>query len=117
MSGRSALMIAVAGNGMVACLSWAWYGWNMVGVHVAARNTARVSALWFMAGFAAPGLLRWIRGWPAEATLLQAFVAAHLVHYASVLAVLAFGPAHFCTIPSPPAWRLRAGFCWCWGWG
>jgi hypothetical protein len=87
----------------------------MVGVHVAARNRARFSALWFAAGFAAPGMVRWIRGWPAEATLLPAFVAAPMVHYASVVAVLAFDPATFCTIPSPPAWRLRVGFCWCSG--
>jgi hypothetical protein len=110
MSGRSALMIAVAGNGIVAGLSWAWYGWNMGGVHVAARNTARFSALWFMAGFAAPGLVRWIRGWPAEAALLQAFVAAHMVHYASVIAVLAFDPAHLLHHPITAGVAIVGGF-------
>jgi hypothetical protein len=110
MRGRSALMIAVAGSGVVACLSWAGYGWNMVGVHVAARNTARFSALGFAAGFAAPGMVRWIRGWPAEATLLPAFVAAHMVHYASVVAVLAFDPAHLLHHPITAGVGIAGGF-------
>jgi hypothetical protein len=110
MSGRSALMIAVAGNAIVVCLSWAWYGWNMGGVHLAARNTARFSALWFMAGFAAPGLVRWGRAWPAEAALLQGFVAAHMVHYASVLAVLAFDPAHLLHHPLTAGVAIAGGF-------
>ncbi len=110
MSGRSALMIAVAGNGIVARLSWAWYGWNMGGVHLAAGHTARFSARWFMAGFAAPGLVRWIRGWPAEAALLQAFVAAHMVHYASVIAVLAFDPAHLLHHPITAGVAIVGGF-------
>jgi hypothetical protein len=116
MSGRSALMIAVAGNGMVVCLSWAWYGWNMVGVQVAARNTARFSALWFMAGFAAPGLVRWIRGWPAEAPL--GYGRSSPPTWCTTRPSWRDWPStrrNFCTIPSPPRWRLRAGFCWCWG--
>jgi len=80
------------------------------GVHVAARNTARFSALWFMAGFAAPGLVRWIRGCPAEAALLQAFVAAHMVHYASVIAVLAFDPAHLLHHPITAGVAIVGGF-------
>jgi hypothetical protein len=111
MSGRSALMIAAAGNGIVLCLSWAWYGWNLGGVHGAARNTARFSALWFVAGFAAPGLVRWIRGSPAEVALLQGFVAAHMVHYASVLAVLAFAPAHLLHHPITAGVAIAGGFC------
>ncbi len=110
MSGRSALMIAVAGNGIVLCLSWVAYGWNWAGVHGAARNTARFSALWFLAGFAAPGLVRWIRGWPAETDLLQAFVAAHMVHYGSVLAVLAFDPAHLLHHPIAAGVAIAGGF-------
>jgi len=110
MSGRSALMIAVAGNGIVLCLSWVVYGWNLAGVHVAARNTARLSALWFLPGFVAPGLVRWIRGWPAETGLLEAFVAAHMVHYGSVLAVLAFDPAHLLHHPIAAGVAIAGGF-------
>jgi hypothetical protein len=110
MSGRSALMIAVVGNGIVLCLSWVVYGWNLAGVHVAARNTARFSALWFLAGFAAPGLVRWIRGWPAETDVLEAFVAAHMVHYGSVLAVLAFDPAHLLHHPIAAGVAIAGGF-------
>jgi hypothetical protein len=110
MSRRSVLIIAAAGNGIVLCLSWVSYGWNEAGVHGAARNTARFSALWFLAGFAAPGLVRWIREWPAETDLLQAFVAAHLVHYGSVVAVLAFDPAHLLRHPIAAGVAIAGGF-------
>jgi hypothetical protein len=86
-------------------------------VHVAARNTARFSALWFLAGFAAPGPVRWIRGWPAETDLLPAFVAAPMVHYGSVLAVLAFDPAHLLRHPIVAGVAIAGAFCWCRGWG
>jgi hypothetical protein len=110
MSGRSAVMIAVAGNGIVLCLSWVGYGWNWAGVHGAARNTARFSEQWFLAGFLAPGLVRWIRRWPAETDLLQAFVAAPMVHYGSVLAVLAFDPAQVLHHPIAAGVAIAGGF-------
>jgi len=40
--------------------------------------------LWFVVGFDAPGLVRFIRWLPSEARLIQAFVGAHLVHFAVV---------------------------------
>jgi len=89
MNRRIPILIAVAGKLTVWAASWAVYGWNVVGAHVAARNTARFSALWFLVGFALPGVSRWIRALPSGATLIRAFVAAHLVHFATVAALFA----------------------------
>ena len=44
----------------------------------------RFSVMWLTVGFAAPGLVRFVRALPAEARLIQAFVSAHLVHFATV---------------------------------
>jgi len=62
--------------------------WNSAGIHAVARNSARFSALWFMVAFAAPGLGRYIRGLPTVKTLLWAWCAAHMVHFASVRILL-----------------------------
>lgn len=44
--------------------------------------------VWFMVAFAAPGLGRYIRGLPTVKTLLWAWCAAHMVHFASVRILL-----------------------------
>jgi hypothetical protein len=94
VNGRGLIWTAVLGNIAVMAASWTVYGWSVIGAHVAARNTARFSSLWFALGFAAPGLARWFRGLPGP-RLVQAFVAAHVVHFAAVAMLLAgFETAH-----------------------
>ena len=63
-----------------------------------------------MAAFAAPGLSRLVRGLPAAARLVQAFVAAHLVHFAVVAALIAsFERAHLVQKPLASAAILVFG--------
>ena len=75
------------GNAGIALFTIAVVGWNPDGVHAAARNTARFSSLWCAAAFAAPGLSR-VLGELAERRLINAFVAAHSMHLASVAVLL-----------------------------
>ena len=111
MSGRPLLGIAAISNLGVALGTVAIQGWNSGGAHAAARNTARFSALWFVVAFAAPGLARVIRGLPAGAHLVQAFVAAHLVHFAVVAALIAnFEREHLAREPLQSAAVLLIGF-------
>ena len=108
---RWLLSLAAASNLSVAVATTALHGWNAAGGHAAARNTARFSSLWFMAAFAAPGLSRLVRGLPAAARLVQAFVAAHLVHFAVVAALIAsFERAHLVQKPLASAAILVFGF-------
>lgn len=79
------IWLAIVGNVLVASSTYAIVGWNAAGGHAAARNTARFSFLWFVFGFAAPGLQHVLAGIPAEARIIQAFVSAHMVHYCAVL--------------------------------
>jgi hypothetical protein len=108
---RGLVGIAAASNMLVALATLALRGWNAAGAHAAARNTARFSSLWFLVAFAAPGLSRLIRGLPAEARLVHAFVAAHLVHFAVVAALIAsFESAHLVQKPIASAAILVFGF-------
>ena len=51
----------------------------------AARNTARFAICFFLTGFAASGLRKWL-GWRADpAILMQAFVAPQMIHFCSVI--------------------------------
>ena len=84
MGGRTPIWIAVAGNCVVAAATYAVFGWNAAAAQAAARNTARFSLIWLTVGFAAPGLVRFMRTLPPETRLIQAFVSAHLVHFATV---------------------------------
>jgi len=45
----------------------------------------RLAICFFLAGFAAPGLRKWLAWYPEPAMLIQAFVAAQLVHFCSVI--------------------------------
>lgn len=100
MPSRTPIWIAAAANLMVAGATLLLSGWRSAGLHAAARNTARFSMLCFMAGLAAPGLTRWIRALPSETRLIQAFVAAHLVHFAVVALLLgSFERAHIAGNP------------------
>jgi hypothetical protein len=81
-------------------------GWNAAAAHAAARNTARLSALWFAVAFAAPSLVRYFRSLPAPATLVHSFFAAHVVHFAAVTILLADFSFPTCrnTRAAPPPW-------------
>ena len=103
--------IAAASNLGVAMATIAVLGWNASGAHAAARNTARFSSLWFVVAFAAPGLARLVRSLPNAAHLVYAFVAAHLMHFAVVGALIAsFETAHLAQKPGQSAAILVIGF-------
>lgn len=111
MGSRLLLGTAAASNTAVALATLAARGWNAPGAHAAARNTARFSCLWFLVAFAAPGMARLARGLPAGARLVQAFVSAHLVHFATVAALIAaFERAHLAEKPGQSAAILLIGF-------
>lgn len=64
-----------------------------------------------MVAFAAPGLTRLVRGVPVGARLVQAFVAAHLVHFGVIGALIAsFETAHLVQKPIAFAVILVFGF-------
>ena len=88
MSTRTVVLSAAASNVIVVTATYAVHGWNAAGAHAAARNSARLSALWFALAFAAPGLTRLLRGLPAPATLVYSFFAAHCVHFVTVAILL-----------------------------
>jgi hypothetical protein len=93
MTSQKPIWIAFLANGAVAAATYAICGWNSLGAHAGARNTARFAMLWFITGFAAPGLTRYFHTLVSEVRLLQAFLAAQVVHFGTVAAVLASFPA------------------------
>jgi hypothetical protein len=96
---RRLLVIAIAGNCAVILGCVLLWGWTLAGAGAAARNTARLSVLFFLVGFASPGLRRWIANLPGAAAFFYAFVAAHFVHFGAVLMLhLGFGDGHV-TLP------------------
>ena len=111
MTDRMSIWIAVAGNSLVCAVTFAIRGWNAGSAHAAARNTARFSMLWFIVGFGAPGVTRLVRTLPTEARLIQAFLAAHVVHFATVSILIAtFGLAHLWQNPGRVAAIVLGGF-------
>lgn len=80
---NGSILVATAANIVVAIATYAYYGWNAVGGAVAARNTARLSSVFFAVALAAHFHSRFGRDYVA---LIKAFVAAHVVHYATVIA-------------------------------
>jgi len=82
------LLLAVAvSNVLIIGLCFATYGMDAEGAGVATRSTARFAICFFLAGFAAPGLGKWLPWYPEGANLIQAFVAAQMVHFCSVIAL------------------------------
>jgi hypothetical protein len=75
-------LLALAGNAVVAGATYVHYGWNGVGTAVAARNTARFSAIVFIVAFVSLRSERLSRHFWA---LVTAFVAAHYLHLATVI--------------------------------
>jgi hypothetical protein len=87
LSNGKLLVTAAAGNVLVIALCFAIYGMNHEGAGSATRNTARFAICFFLAGFAAPGLRKWLPRYPQPAPLIQAFVAAQMVHFCAVIAL------------------------------
>ena len=111
MTSKGPIAIAVAGNCLVAGATYAVHGWNALGGHAAARNTARFSAVWFVVAFASPALVRFLRNLPTEAILIRSFVAAHMVHFIAVLTlIVGFEAAHLAEHPAQEAAVLGLGF-------
>lgn len=74
-----AVLITIAGALAVMLATYLWFGHTPEGAGVAARNTARFSGLVFFLAWA-------MRSRPAGAVALTyAFVAAHLIHFGTVL--------------------------------
>lgn len=100
----------VLGNLLVIAACFAVYGWNPEGAGVAARATARFALCFFLAGFAAPGIRKWLPEYPEAAGLIQAFVAAQMVHFCAVIAL----HTKFATVPqdlsAARAGSIAAGF-------
>jgi hypothetical protein len=71
---------------------------NAEGAGSATRNTARFAIVFFLVGFAAPGLASLIVSLPKTSSLIYAFVAAQMVHFGSVVVLhtlFAKQPLHF----------------------
>ena len=94
MSQRALMISAIAANTAVAAVSYLMYGWNYIGGHVAARWTARCSALLFIVAFAQPGLARWFSAIPSYAAAVYTFMAAMGIHFVTVVIVLALDTTH-----------------------
>jgi hypothetical protein len=85
MTMRSKLIaFAVVTNLVVIALCIGIVGWNESGAGAATRNTARFAIVFFLLGFASPGLRKWVNWWPEASVLLQTFVAAQFVHFGAV---------------------------------
>jgi hypothetical protein len=110
LSKRQLLLAAAFCNVLIIVLCFAVYGLNTEGAGATTRNTARFAICFFLAGFAAPGLRKWLRWYPDSAILIRAFVAAQMVHFCSVIALhtrFAPGPLHLGT---PQIAVVLAGF-------
>jgi hypothetical protein len=84
LSKRALLVSAVAGNLIIIGLCLAVFGFDHEGAGSATRNTARFASIFFLAGFAAPGLVNRLAWFPQPAALIHGFVAAQMVHFGSV---------------------------------
>ncbi len=111
MLARIVTLGAAASNLTVVATTYVVRGWNAAGAHAAARNTARLSALWFAVAFAAPGLVRFFRRLPSPATLVHSFFAAHVVHFGAVAVLFTrFEFAHVSQNPRRAAAVVLGGF-------
>jgi hypothetical protein len=83
-SRRKLIAFAVISNLVIIAVCFAIAGWNEAGAGAATRSTARFAIIFFLLGFAAPGLRKWLNRWPEPWVLLQTFVAAQFVHFGAV---------------------------------
>jgi hypothetical protein len=110
LSSRKPLLAAALCNVLIIVLCFAVYGMNGEGAGAATRNTARFAICFFLAGFAAPGVRKWLAWYPQPATLIQAFVAAQLVHFCSVVALHTKFAAEPLRLGAPQLAIVLAGF-------
>jgi hypothetical protein len=87
LSNAKLLTAAALGNLLVIAICFAIYGLNAAGAGLATRCTARFAVCFFLAGFAAPGIGKWVPRYPEAAELIQAFVAAQMIHFCAVIAL------------------------------
>lgn len=93
MSGRSAIWVSAALATVVAFAAYFYAGADKAALAFTARNTARFSGLVFALALVArsPRMAPlFAQRWP----LFWAFIAAHGVHFLSVLAIIIFDPTH-----------------------
>jgi hypothetical protein len=108
---RIVVLSAAATNLALVAATYLVRGWNVAGAHAAARNTARLSVVWFAVAFAAPGLVRFFRSLPAPPTLVHSFFAAHAVHFGAVAVLLSrFEFSHVSQHPGRAAAVVSGGF-------
>ena len=74
--------MATVANITITIATYVYYGWNAVGGAVTARNTARFSAVLFAVALTAHFHRRFGRDY---VPLIQAFIAAHVVHFGTVI--------------------------------
>jgi hypothetical protein len=79
------LAFAAIANCVIIVASFAALGQNESGAGAASRFTARFAIVFFLIGFAAPGLRKWLAGFPGASLWMQAFVIAQFVHFAAVI--------------------------------
>ena len=82
---RKLLAFAAIANCAIIVASFATLGLNEPGAGAATRFTARFAIVFFLIGFAAPGLRKWLVGFPDGSLWMQAFVIAQFVHFAAVI--------------------------------
>jgi hypothetical protein len=87
LSNRKLLLAAAFSNVLIIGICFAINGMNAEGAAVATRSTARFAICFFLASFAGPGLRKWLPWYPDTANLIQAFVAAQMVHFCAVIAL------------------------------
>jgi hypothetical protein len=110
LSSHKLLLTAAFCNVLIILLCLAVYGMNAEGAGTAARDTARFAICFFLAGFAAPGLRKWLHWYPDPAILIQAFVAAQMVHFCSVVALHTKFAAEPLQLGAPQIAIVVAGF-------
>jgi hypothetical protein len=109
LSSRTAFFLALFGNLVIAAITLGALGWNSSGSHAAARNTARFSGLCCAAALASPAVFRIFRR-DVESQLILTFVAAHVVHFLTVAALLfSFERSHIAARPGQSAAVIAVG--------
>ena len=110
LSNRKLLLTAASCNVAVIFLCFAVYGMNVEGAGAATRNTARFAICFFLAGFAAPGIRKWLPWYPQPTTLIHAFVAAQMVHFCSVIVLHTHFAAERLQLGAPEIAVVLVGF-------
>jgi hypothetical protein len=107
---RQLFAFAALTNCAVIVASFAALGLNAPGAGAATRFTARFAIVFFMIGFAAPGLRKWLAWVPDGALWMQAFVVAQFVHFAAVILLHTTFAEHGLRIGIPEVAIVLVGF-------